>query len=121
MPDAVTGVKHRYGYLASFSKGECDGGYFDGLTQFDLDSETETNWFEPGTVVGEPSFAPDMEAQGDTENAGWVVAYTHLDGGARSEFIVIDARDFEAGPIARIPMPRRVPFGFHGNWMTPED
>jgi carotenoid cleavage dioxygenase len=119
--DAVGGVKHRYGYLASFSHGRCDGGYFDGLTKFDLELEREANWFEPGAVIGEAAFAPDQEDSSGAEDAGWVVAYAHYDDGARSEFIVIDARDFEAGPIARIPMPRRVPFGFHGNWMTPED
>lgn len=120
VPDAVAGRKHRYGYLASFSSGRCDGGYFDGLTKFDLEREREMHWFEPGTVVGEPSFAPDQDDSSGAEDAGWVVAYAHLDGGTRSEFIVIDARDFEAGPIARISMPRRVPFGFHGNWLTPE-
>ena len=26
-------------------------------------------------------------------------------------------RDITAGPVARVKMPRRVPFGFHGNWM----
>jgi len=31
---------------------------------------------------------------------------------------VIDARDVAAGPVARVKMPRRVPFGFHGNWFA---
>jgi carotenoid cleavage dioxygenase len=35
-----------------------------------------------------------------------------------SEFVVLDARDVEAGPVASVTLPRRVPFGFHGNWMA---
>jgi len=30
---------------------------------------------------------------------------------------VLDARDITDGPVARVKLPRRVPFGFHGNWM----
>ena len=39
-------------------------------------------------------------------------------GGAedRSGFVVYDAQDVAAGPIATARVPRRVPFGFHGNW-----
>jgi carotenoid cleavage dioxygenase-like enzyme len=34
----------------------------------------------------------------------------------RSDFVVFDAQDVAAGPIATAKVPRRVPFGFHGNW-----
>ncbi|MCA3186163.1 MAG: carotenoid oxygenase family protein, partial [Cupriavidus sp.] len=34
-----------------------------------------------------------------------------------SELLVIDALDVEAGPVAAVEMPQRVPFGFHGNWV----
>ena len=34
----------------------------------------------------------------------------------RSDFVVLDAQDVAAGPIATARAPRRVPFGFHGNW-----
>ena len=32
------------------------------------------------------------------------------------DFVVYDAQDVAAGPIATARVPRRVPFGFHGNW-----
>jgi carotenoid cleavage dioxygenase-like enzyme len=35
----------------------------------------------------------------------------------RSEFHIVDARDAEGEPVARVHLPRRVPFGFHGNWL----
>jgi len=31
---------------------------------------------------------------------------------------VIDAQDFGRGYVARVPLPQRVPFGFHGNWVS---
>ena len=34
-----------------------------------------------------------------------------------SALVINDARDLGAPPVATIEMPRRVPFGFHGNWM----
>ena len=38
-----------------------------------------------------------------------------------SEVVILDATKVSAGPIARIKMPRRVPFGFHGLWMPRAD
>jgi carotenoid cleavage dioxygenase len=35
-----------------------------------------------------------------------------------SDLVVIDASDFTAQPVARIKLPHRVPYGFHGNWIT---
>ena len=34
----------------------------------------------------------------------------------KSEVPVIDAQNFEAGPVARVILPARVPAGFHGTW-----
>ena len=31
-------------------------------------------------------------------------------------FVVLDARDFEAPPVATVRLPHRIPPGFHGNW-----
>jgi carotenoid cleavage dioxygenase len=31
--------------------------------------------------------------------------------------VILHAQDFTGDPIARIHLPQRVPFGFHGNWV----
>jgi hypothetical protein len=31
---------------------------------------------------------------------------------------VIDAQNFAAPPVARVELPQRVPFGFHGNFIA---
>jgi carotenoid cleavage dioxygenase len=35
-----------------------------------------------------------------------------------SDLVIIDAQRFERGPIARVHLPRRVPYGFHGSWIA---
>jgi carotenoid cleavage dioxygenase-like enzyme len=35
-----------------------------------------------------------------------------------SDFVVLDAHDIAAKPIAVVRLPQRVPFGFHGNWVA---
>jgi carotenoid cleavage dioxygenase len=34
----------------------------------------------------------------------------------RSDLVVFDAGDVASGPIGVAHLPRRVPYGFHGNW-----
>jgi carotenoid cleavage dioxygenase-like enzyme len=34
---------------------------------------------------------------------------------------LVDAADVKAAPIARVHRPRRVPFGFHGNWIADDE
>jgi carotenoid cleavage dioxygenase-like enzyme len=36
----------------------------------------------------------------------------------KSDLIVLNAQDLGSGPVARIKLPQRVPYGFHGNWVT---
>ena len=53
---------------------------------------------------------------GAAEGDGWLVALVYRGDEDQSDFVVLDAQDVTAGPIASARIPRRVPFGFHGNW-----
>ena len=71
----------------------------------------------PGTTghVGENVFAPDPD--GSAEDDGWIINSIHDDAdGGQSSIVVLDARDLAAGPVARVLIPQRMPFGFHANW-----
>ena len=35
-----------------------------------------------------------------------------------SDFVVLDAQNFSDAPLARVTLPQRVPFGFHGSWIN---
>ena len=67
-----------------------------------------------GDATGEPVFVPRSPSAG--EGDGWLLAVVYRGETDRSDFVVFDAQDIAAGPIATAHVPRRVPFGFHGNW-----
>jgi carotenoid cleavage dioxygenase len=62
----------------------------------------------------EPVFVPRhaRAAEGD----GWLVTLVYDKARNLSDFVVLDTGDISKGPIARVELPTRVPFGFHGNW-----
>jgi carotenoid cleavage dioxygenase len=66
--------------------------------------------------VGEPLFVP----RGDStaEDDGWVLALSHNEAADESRLLILNAQDFEGPPAAEVVMPRRVPYGAHGNWMA---
>lgn len=114
--------RHRHGYLATFAAGRPgpmrgEDGMFDSITAVDLEAGTEVvHRLGAGQSTGEPVFAP---APGErSEQAGWVLSHVHDARDGRSEVLVLDASDIAGAPVARIHMPRRVPFGFHGSWVA---
>jgi carotenoid cleavage dioxygenase len=64
----------------------------------------------------EPVFVPRSPDAG--EDDGWILAYVYDRSTDRSDVVVIEAGDFAAAPVATVHLPRRVPFGFHGNWVA---
>lgn len=115
--DNYAGLKHRYAYCARIPKTPVSGGMFDGLIKYDRATDTaEHIEFGPGRSGGEAIFAP--RAGGTDEDDGWVVCFVWDENTQRSECVVVDARDFAAGPVARVIMPGRVPFGFHAAWVS---
>ena len=54
---------------------------------------------------------------GGTEDDGWVMTYVYDAARDTSDFVVVDARDFAGPPVATVPLPQRVPVGFHGSWI----
>lgn len=109
---SLTGKPYRYGYCASPS---------DGATwpTFKYDLHTgERSVFDhgPGRSGGEPVFVARPSAT--AEDDGWLVTFVHDAGAGTAELVVLDAADFERGEVARVVLPQRVPYGFHGNWVS---
>jgi carotenoid cleavage dioxygenase len=114
--DRRVGLPARYGYVASLLAGG-EPNFGPEIYKYDL----ETGGVEvhahggAGTHTFEPVFAP--AGPGAAEDEGWIVCLAHDDVTDTTTLNVIDAQDFTAPPVARVTMPRRVPFGAHGNWL----
>lgn len=72
--------------------------------------------FGPGKGGAEPVFVP--RDGGASEDDGWVLSIVHDAVNEGAELAIIDAQDFAGPAVATVTLPRRVPFGFHGNWVS---
>jgi carotenoid cleavage dioxygenase-like enzyme len=66
---------------------------------------------------GEAVFVPSISGPAD-ESSGWYIGYVYDPARDGSDLVIIDASDFAGQPVARIKLPQRVPYGFHGNWIA---
>jgi carotenoid cleavage dioxygenase len=109
------GLSYRHGWFAGISRAGESNIRFDTISHVDLATGRRSDHvFDAGDSPGEPVFVPRTAdaAEGD----GWLVATVYRGNEDRSDFVVLDAQEVAAGPIATAKVPRRVPFGFHGNW-----
>jgi carotenoid cleavage dioxygenase len=109
------GLSYRHGYFAANTGGK-SGVAFNAIAHIDHKTGKRVQHvFAKGDVPGEPVFVPrsDSAPEGD----GYLVATVYRGADDRNDFVVFDATDVTKGPIATAKLPRRVPFGFHGNWM----
>jgi carotenoid cleavage dioxygenase len=114
------GQKHRHGYC---SAAKLEESITSGLPVFSAIEKytfsefggvvTEQHVLPSGCGGGEASFVP--RPGGQAEDDGWLLVYTQDEEGG-SELRIIDAQDFTGRPVARVALPQRVPFGFHGTW-----
>jgi len=114
LDERFAGLPYRHGYFAGNTK---DDGriLFDCIAHIDHRSGKKSVYeFPRGDAPGEPVFVPRHAdaAEGD----GWLVAVVYRGAENRSDFVVFDAQDVARGPVGIAKLPRRVPFGFHGNW-----
>lgn len=75
--------------------------------------------FGERTTGGEAMFVPRQQAE--SEDDGYLLTFTYSYVTNTSDFRVYDARTFDEVPVARVPLPRRVPHGFHALWVPQEE
>jgi len=96
-----------------------ESGAFGGLLRYDLKSgETAYHDFGEGRVPSEFVMIPSSQSSGEDE--GWLMGFVYDRAREASDLLIFDAQRISAKPVARIMLPKRVPQGFHGNWI-PED
>ena len=106
--------KTRYVYAGIFNTERAFT--FDGILKYDNDTGVTAEFhYGPHCHGGEAVFAPRVGSS--SEDDGYLVCFIHDEAENQSECLIIDAKHIEAGPIATILMPFRVPYGFHAGWV----
>ncbi len=117
--ERLVGRRHRYGFAASVGTHRDDTGIsFDGTRIICRDADTgqvRAHDVGAGRAAGEAVFVPSSpDARGLD---GYLLTLVYDRATDRSELVVLSAEDLEGDPVARVHLPQRVPFGFHGNWV----
>jgi carotenoid cleavage dioxygenase-like enzyme len=116
--ERVVSRRHRYGYAALADETLVTGlaQPHSGLVKYDFKTGTsEIHAFAPNAGPAEGVFVP--SSPGAAEDDGYVLAFVYDPERDGSDLVILAAQDFTGEPVARVQLPQRVPFGFHGNWV----
>jgi 8'-apo-carotenoid 13,14-cleaving dioxygenase len=107
--------QHRFGYTSEI---HTDGPNLHGaIIKIDVEAgTTEAHEFGPGRGGAEPVIVPKVDAVAEDEC--WILTAVYDATTDTSELCILDAQDISGPEVARIELPQRVPFGFHGNWVS---
>ena len=114
------GKPYRYAYAMCLPAG-FDAAAPDQTRLFKHDLEAGTRQvhdFGMGHLPGEFVFVPRPTAR--AEDDGWLMGYVVDLANEATNFVILNADDFEGPPQASIRIPHRIPPGFHGNWAPSE-
>jgi carotenoid cleavage dioxygenase-like enzyme len=102
---------YRFGYSVAVQ-----GQDFPAIHKHDLKTGARSRFeLGAGRHSGEPYFVPREDAT--AEDDGYLMSYVYDAGRDTSELLVLDANDLSRPPVARVMLPARVPYGFHGSWV----
>ncbi|NET87343.1 MAG: carotenoid oxygenase family protein [Kamptonema sp. SIO1D9] len=71
----------------------------------------------PKGYVNEPIFVPKPNAI--SEDDGWVLTMVYDASHHRSDLVILDGRDLNGQPVAKLHLKYHIPYGLHGSW-TPQ-
>ena len=129
-----TGVRHSYGYAQivdsltrSASSSEKVLPKYGGFAKLCLEERENTETSAEDLIKMEihrlsedefcsgASFVP--RVGGSHEDDGWIISFVHNERTNTSQVHIIDTQKFEGAPVAKITLPQRVPYGFHGTFV----
>jgi carotenoid cleavage dioxygenase-like enzyme len=118
MDNRILGKKSRYSYHPKISPAETLA--FDGFIKYDAEKKTSVTHQYPASYIGgEVCFAPKLNSK--SEDDGYLLTFTTEKNTGASELYVVDAANVEAGPVARVEIPQRVPVGYHSWWVSQQE
>jgi len=117
-PDKVGRPYENFWMLGMSKSGERGRKFFDRLVHCRwAEGGGTTHWQAPAGryLGGEPVFVPDPAGEG---GAGAVICQEYDGVSDEGAFLVFDAQDVAAGPLARVPLRAPVPLLFHASFET---
>lgn len=113
LDDRRIGRRARYGYTTQLTSD--DGFRLGGVVKHDMSTGAcEIRDPGPGWSASEAVFV----ASGDGEDEGWLLVVAYDAATDSSCLEILSAQDITGEPAAVIALPQRVPFGFHGDWVS---
>ncbi|MEO6098041.1 MAG: carotenoid oxygenase family protein [Fibrobacteria bacterium] len=114
MDERFCGRKYRHGYFVAQSDAAKPEGLWNTVVHIDLHTKTTRKLTLPGEdALSEAVFVPKGEGEGE----GYLLVLAYRGATGKSDLLILDAAAIDAGPIAEIRIPHRVPVGFHGCWL----
>jgi carotenoid cleavage oxygenase len=113
--ERLTGHRHRFGYAPAVGTDAGDIDLTGALLRHDLVAgRSEARSFGPTHRAGEFVFVP--SGPDAAEDDGVLMGFVHDDLSDRTDLVLLDAGTLE--DVARVHVPARIPYGFHGNWIA---
>ncbi|XP_077252487.1 carotenoid 9,10(9',10')-cleavage dioxygenase 1-like [Tasmannia lanceolata] len=129
-----TGLQNKYGYsqvVDSIASSSCGLSKFGRLAKLhfdEQDSKISKRENDSGEMIkvdyhilGENYFCSGAafvsRNGGSEEDDGWIVSFVHNEDTNISQVHIIETQKFDGHPIAKIALPQRVPYGFHGTFI----
>ncbi|MEH7249460.1 carotenoid oxygenase family protein [Neobacillus niacini] len=108
------GKKYRYSYNSIFDNSRA--WWLSGIKKYDLLEGTSQRYeYGEGRAGSEPHIA--LRKNAVAEDDGYLITLITDMNENRSECLILDAKDFSTGPVARIILPHRIPTGAHACWV----
>ncbi|MDX9873463.1 MAG: carotenoid oxygenase family protein [Spongiibacteraceae bacterium] len=110
--DRFQGKPYNYGFMICGRKEDGTSG----IGRVDPQTGALSIWHPgPASACQEPQFVPrSLDAP---EGDGYLLTIVNRLDQNRSDIAILDARDFERGPVALLKLPVRVRSTFHGTWV----
>jgi carotenoid cleavage dioxygenase len=112
--ERLAGLPYTNGWIVGAVR---EGGGAQRLTHVNVGTGAAEHFTVPeGDSLGEAIFVPASAQAAEAEGCLLTIAYRGEDDS--SELLFLDPLNVAEGPFASATLPRRVPNGFHGNWVS---
>jgi carotenoid cleavage oxygenase len=114
--ERLVGRRHGVGWASEVRQLDGANGFGGRLVRVDgATGDARVIDLGPGRLGGEWVMVP--RAGGGEEDDGWLMSLVYDQTQDRSDLVILDAAAPDAGAVATVQLPTRVPLGFHGNWI----